>query len=323
MLYQLSYSREFEAGPAASGATGCHVPGAAQPTHQNPEAFRRPTGQTRHLARRPPVPCALQPSSRQRPVRRPSARSVSQPNSRRSPVRLYIDRRGASRARNEAVVLEDQIDVSHQGANAYDKPARPAQGTHQAARTRGATVTHTRPKTYSANAYDKPARPAQGTGKPVQTQGLTIFHTKQQTRFSGGCWIRTNVGNAGRFTACSLWPLGQPSEVQHRASGGTRTPNHLFTKQVLCQLSYASRKRTRIFASRGAARDSEQVSEASSVHGQDRQWPGGTSRAAPRAHQKKGAPHPYFPLSVWSQGEGGGGVDENRARSARSRECQA
>ncbi len=27
----------------------------------------------------------------------------------------------------------------------------------------------------------------------------------------GRCWIRTNVGDAGRFTVCSLWPLGQPA----------------------------------------------------------------------------------------------------------------
>jgi hypothetical protein len=62
---------------------------------------------------------------------------------------------------------------------------------------------------------------------------------------SGGCWIRTNVGNAGRFTACSLWPLGQPSKERGYfsigADEGTRTPNHLFTKQVLYRLSYASR----------------------------------------------------------------------------------
>jgi hypothetical protein len=37
------------------------------------------------------------------------------------------------------------------------------------------------------------------------------------------------------------------------------------------------------------------VSEASCVHRQDRRWPGGSCRAAPRAHQKKGAPHPCFP----------------------------
>jgi hypothetical protein len=62
---------------------------------------------------------------------------------------------------------------------------------------------------------------------------------------SGGCWIRTNVGNAGRFTACSLWPLGQPSRERELfsigADEGTRTPNHLLTKQVLYRLSYASR----------------------------------------------------------------------------------
>src|SRR5437868_15217606 len=32
-----------------------------------------------------------------------------------------------------------------------------------------------------------------------------------ETLLGGGCWIRTIEGNAGRFTVCSLWPLGQPS----------------------------------------------------------------------------------------------------------------
>ena len=34
-------------------------------------------------------------------------------------------------------------------------------------------------------------------------------------RRSGGCWIRTNEGIAGRFTVCSLWPLGQPSGISN------------------------------------------------------------------------------------------------------------
>ena len=46
---------------------------------------------------------------------------------------------------------------------------------------------------------------------------------------------------AGRFTVCSLWPLGYPSKC-HRsgAGGGTRTRNLLITNQLLCRLSYAS-----------------------------------------------------------------------------------
>ena len=120
--------------------------------------------------------------------------------------------RGASLARNEEGVLQGQINRAWGGRHPHDKPAR---------------LAHCSPW-------------------PAQTQGLTTRHTTNKTFTSGGCWIRTNVGNAGRFTACSLWPLGQPSEVyeQRRASGGTRTPNPLFTKQVLCQLSYASREHT-------------------------------------------------------------------------------
>ena len=32
----------------------------------------------------------------------------------------------------------------------------------------------------------------------------------------GRCWVRTNVGDAGRFTVCSLWPLGQPATLPGR-----------------------------------------------------------------------------------------------------------
>ena len=61
---------------------------------------------------------------------------------------------------------------------------------------------------------------------------------------------------AGRFTVCSLWPLGHPSALTEPtglekprpitlgndgAGEGTRTPNHLITNEMLYQLSYASR----------------------------------------------------------------------------------
>ncbi len=75
--------------------------------------------------------------------------------------------------------------------------------------------------------------------------------------------------SAGRFTVCSLWPLGHPSTPARasargrrnagplaggppgparglvpasddRAGEGTRTPNHLITNEMLYQLSYAS-----------------------------------------------------------------------------------
>src|SRR2546423_6910873 len=52
---------------------------------------------------------------------------------------------------------------------------------------------------------------------------------------------------AGRFTVCSLWPLGHPSIRFHdlslgfvQAGEGTRTPNPLITNEMLYQLSYAS-----------------------------------------------------------------------------------
>ena len=145
---------------------------------------------------------------------------------------------------------------------------------------------------------------------------------------SGGCWIRTNVGNAGRFTACSLWPLGQPSRAcreQNRASGGTRTPNHLFTKQVLCQLSYASRKHTPTRTSREAARGCERrEGEASSVHRQVRQWArcGLLDRTA-RAPKKRGTP-PFIPLlASRHRGRWGGVRRERGPRSAGYGHCQA
>ena len=59
---------------------------------------------------------------------------------------------------------------------------------------------------------------------------------------------------AGRFTVCSRWPLGYPTrssrapalhdaiDATGRADGENRTRNRLITNQVLCQLSYVSRR---------------------------------------------------------------------------------
>lgn len=48
---------------------------------------------------------------------------------------------------------------------------------------------------------------------------LTMYRTKKASSMSwlfqhgGGGRIRTIEGGAGRFTVCSLWPLGNPSRV--------------------------------------------------------------------------------------------------------------
>ena len=48
----------------------------------------------------------------------------------------------------------------------------------------------------------------------------------------------------GRFTVCSLWPLGHSSVIKirrgTRAGGENRTRDLLITNQVLYQLSYTS-----------------------------------------------------------------------------------
>ena len=74
--------------------------------------------------------------------------------------------------------------------------------------------------------------------------------------FGGRGWIRTTESGAGRFTVCSLWPLGNPSSNQACARGaflrlglaafcgksrimpgagdGSWTRNLLITNQLLC-----------------------------------------------------------------------------------------
>ena len=79
--------------------------------------------------------------------------------------------------------------------------------------------------------------------------------------FGGGCWVRTNVGVSRQVysllplttrathrklinsiaSACLSGNLRRGLKVKvTRADEGSRTPNRLFTKQVLCRLSYAS-----------------------------------------------------------------------------------
>ncbi len=98
-----------------------------------------------------------------------------------------------------------------------------------------------------------------------------ISYTLLTIGLGGGGRIRTSEGIADRFTVCSLWPLGNPStliaqyrlrivvrktnalmgyvtpksEINHGASGGTRTPGRLITNQQLYQLSYAGRCKVR------------------------------------------------------------------------------
>ena len=46
---------------------------------------------------------------------------------------------------------------------------------------------------------------------------------------------------AGRFTVCSLWPLGNPSRFRlSGAGGGNRTRDLPLTRRLLYQLSYTS-----------------------------------------------------------------------------------
>ena len=59
--------------------------------------------------------------------------------------------------------------------------------------------------------------------------------------FLGGQgWIRTTEVADGRFTVCSLWPLGN-LPIFFGAGDRNRTNNLLITNQLLCLLSYTSK----------------------------------------------------------------------------------
>src|SRR5277367_5495981 len=77
-----------------------------------------------------------------------------------------------------------------------------------------------------------------------------------------GVGFEPTKAGAGRFTVCSLWPLGYPSERSPSfvclpkfwlsksfstppvAGAGIRTPDLLITNQLLYQLSYTGKRRT-------------------------------------------------------------------------------
>jgi hypothetical protein len=96
-------------------------------------------------------------------------------------------------------------------------------------------------------------RPGPQEARRKRSERLRGFTPVRTARFrwgraggtrSGGCWIRTNVGVSRQVY--SLLPLATRATLRTRAGEGTRTPNHLFTKQVLCRLSYASTGHPRI-----------------------------------------------------------------------------
>ena len=82
---------------------------------------------------------------------------------------------------------------------------------------------------------------------------LTIPVPTRPTRYRMvGEGFEPSKALAGRFTVCSRWPLGYPTdraqsqaatnahEPTDRADGENRTRNLLITNQLLCQLSYVS-----------------------------------------------------------------------------------
>ena len=66
----------------------------------------------------------------------------------------------------------------------------------------------------------------------------------KERKNGGRGWIRTIEVCDGRFTVCSLWPLGNPAVIKlpryFGAGDRNRTCNLLITNQLLCQLSYTS-----------------------------------------------------------------------------------
>ncbi len=214
--------------------------------------------------------------------------------------------RGASRAQIELAVLKDQITIGNRGTNPNDKPAHPARRVLGARRTRGAR-----------------RLPNHEKFRPTRLW-RDLLRRADPNRSSGGCWIRTNVGVSRQVY--SLLPLAAratlrgvaESSCRGRAGGGTRTPNHLLTKQVLYQLSYASQARTPAHA-RCCARRGRRESEALVVHRRFRQvssrssrHPGRRSGAARvgkmlrRTRQQKGAPHLSLPPLLSAAGKIGG-----------------
>ena len=86
--------------------------------------------------------------------------------------------------------------------------------------------------------------PITGAGNGTRTRnpqlGRLMLWPLSYSRFlraiGGEGRIRTSEGCAGRFTVCSLWPLGNLSRLKYVLPGagdGTRTRNLLITNQPL------------------------------------------------------------------------------------------
>jgi hypothetical protein len=92
-----------------------------------------------------------------------------------------------------------------------------------------------------------PERAGEGTRTLDNQLGRLELYQLSYTRSVDGEGFEPSKADAGRFTVCSLWPLGHPSGKKEetrlvvRAGDGTRTRDRLITNQVLYQLSYASR----------------------------------------------------------------------------------
>ena len=76
-------------------------------------------------------------------------------------------------------------------------------------------------------------------GSSATLSSKKIPLTKLRVFFGGEGWIRTIEANSNRFTVCSLWPLGN---LSIGAGDRNRTNNLLITNQLLCQLSYTSKR---------------------------------------------------------------------------------
>lgn len=72
------------------------------------------------------------------------------------------------------------------------------------------------------------------------TKMYSVFRCSNFNDIGGQGWIRTIEDRVGRFTVCSLWPLGNLPILTCGAGDRNRTNNLLITNQLLCLLSYTS-----------------------------------------------------------------------------------
>lgn len=104
-------------------------------------------------------------------------------------------------------------------------------------------VTLSLPRIRSAD-WATPAYVMNGCGDRTWTCDLrvmspTSYQLLHPAMNGGGRRIRTFEVEDGRFTVCSLWPLGNPSK-NNGAGDRNWTHNLLITSQLLYRLSYAS-----------------------------------------------------------------------------------